>query len=108
MNYRDYISSQKWRRSPARLAELADARDRCRACFEHGTERQPIEVHHATYERLGNEAQGDLLALCRACHLAVTSSIRARRYSTHIAMRADVPLMRDVRNPLGTTEQEKW
>jgi 5-methylcytosine-specific restriction endonuclease McrA len=27
-----------------------------------------VEVHHLTYERLGEERLTDLVALCRSCH----------------------------------------
>jgi hypothetical protein len=97
MEYRSYIASQKWRASPARLVELAEARNRCRICFGHGAETGPIEVHHATYARLGDEAQGDLLALCRSCHAGVTNFLRQRRYERSSPRRADVPQVRDTR-----------
>ncbi len=60
----------------------------------------PIEVHHATYERLGREAVGDLLALCRRCHREVTCFLRRRRYGRRSPRRADVPRLRDTRRPL--------
>lgn len=27
-----------------------------------------LEVHHRTYERVGNERPADVIALCKACH----------------------------------------
>lgn len=39
------------------------------------------DLHHHTYERFGQEQEGDVIFLCRLCHEAVTSAIRARRYA---------------------------
>lgn len=73
MNYWPYIESDKWRNSPVRLAELAEANNRCRICFRPGSKASPIEAHHATYIHLGCEERGELLAICRDCHEEVTS-----------------------------------
>ncbi|WP_213740421.1 hypothetical protein [Bradyrhizobium sp. dw_411] len=97
-NYRHYIASDKWRNSPARLAELAASKDRCRLCFEKGTAAAPLEAHHATYERIGDEAIGDLTALCHRCHVEVTSMLRRRRYQRRRPRRADVLRLRDTRH----------
>lgn len=35
-------------------------------------ERQTLEIHHKTYERLGHELDEDLVALCWTCHDGVT------------------------------------
>lgn len=61
--YREvYLKSDHWRRM-RRLA-LEDADHRCAVC--NATEH--LDVHHRTYERLGNERLTDLLVLCRSCH----------------------------------------
>jgi hypothetical protein len=97
LNYAKYISSEAWRRCPARLAELEAAGHRCRICFQEGTSHSPLEVHHATYRRLGQEEVGDLLALCGPCHREVTTFLRRRRYHRRPPLRADVLRMRDTR-----------
>lgn len=97
MNYWHHIASEKWRKSPARLTELAEAGNRCRICFRFGTTASPLEAHHATYARLGKEALGDLLAVCHDCHVDVTSSLGRRRYRRRRPRRADVPSLRDPR-----------
>jgi hypothetical protein len=96
--YRHYIASEKWRNSPARLTELAEASNRCRLCFVRGTASAPLEAHHATYERTGAEALGDLVALCHECHDKVTSIIRGRRYRRRKPRRANVRIHRDMRD----------
>ncbi|MFK4726066.1 putative HNH restriction endonuclease [Bradyrhizobium niftali] len=82
MDYVAYITSAAWRNNPARLRELAAANFACRLCPSAAATGARIEVHHRTYERLGDEIDGDLVALCSECHLGVTSMLRARRYAT--------------------------
>jgi hypothetical protein len=96
MNYVSYMASHRWRTHPVRLAELQSAAGRCRVCFE----QSPLEAHHATYTRLGCEAVGDLLAVCRPCHVEITTFLRRRRYQSKKPVRTDVPHSRDTRRPL--------
>lgn len=59
-----YYQSDEWK---ARRDECLDlAFHVCYLC--RGLAEQ---AHHLTYERLGNERQEDLMALCRRCHEAV-------------------------------------
>lgn len=61
--YRDeYLRSEHWQLT--RAAALARAENRCQVC--NASSR--LDVHHRTYERLGNEHPGDLTVLCRRCH----------------------------------------
>lgn len=100
MSYKAYISSEKWRKNPVRLAELDAAGHHCRICAAEAKVGSPLEVHHATYQRLGSELVGDLLALCFRCHRDVTSFLRRRRYRRRSPRRADVPRLRDNRRHL--------
>jgi 5-methylcytosine-specific restriction endonuclease McrA len=93
LEYISYIGSEAWRYNPARLKAPSDADGRCRLCYERG----PLEVHHSNYRRLGFERETDLIALCGACHLEVTSIIRARRYSDDKPKRGDVVHLHDAR-----------
>jgi hypothetical protein len=61
--YVDYLQTSWWR--GLRNQALREADYRCREC---GTKRD-LEVHHLTYERLGDELLDDLEVLCRGCHL---------------------------------------
>jgi|SRR6185437_8421156 hypothetical protein len=79
MDYQAYITSSRWRNSPARIAELCAAGYRCRICNQSDAEVE-LQVHHRTYERLGCELPGDLLCVCAECHYEVTSFMRRRRY----------------------------
>lgn len=100
MRYRGYIRSLRWSRNAARLSELASCGGRCRLCFERGSRGAPLQVHHATYRRLGREIVGDLVALCGPCHRDVEDILRRRRYAGRAPIRADVRPLRDGRRPL--------
>lgn len=65
VDYQEYIKTEAWR---AR-AEAAKQRveHRCQICNRPST-RVTLNVHHRTYERLGNERPEDLTVLCRGCH----------------------------------------
>jgi 5-methylcytosine-specific restriction endonuclease McrA len=93
VDYSTYIGSNAWRRNPARLKALADAAGHCRLCY---AERR-LEVHHATYERLGCEHDRDLIALCSICHNDVTNILRGRRYEVAVPLRSDVIRLSDTR-----------
>lgn len=62
VNYEEYIKSYEWKQK----ADAAKARAgyACQVC----NNKQYLNAHHRTYERLGNEADGDILVLCRDCH----------------------------------------
>jgi len=65
MPYSDFLASPEWRLQ--RAATLRRAGGRCQAC----NKEKKLYVHHRTYERRGDEAADDLLALCFECHAAV-------------------------------------
>lgn len=62
VNYAEYLKSDAWQ--TRRAAALRRAEHRCQVCG--AAER--LEVHHRSYERLGNERPADLVVLCRKCH----------------------------------------
>ena len=92
-SYRAYLSSQTWRRSPARLKALSVARGHCRLCHAG---RGALECHHSNYERLGAGRFGDVIALCRPCHKVVTAMLRERDESAY-----------ELDKKLGEAEQSK-
>ena len=89
MDYQAYITSSRWRNSPARQAELEAAGYRCRVCYRPDSEVE-LQVHHRTYERLGCELPGDLLSVCAECHGEITSFLRRRRYREYTPRIFDV------------------
>lgn len=73
--YTQYINSRTWKLK--RREVLKRDNKQCQTCLSG----ENLEVHHKTYEHLGNEPLEDLITLCKHCHEAITSSIRFRRYS---------------------------
>lgn len=65
VDYHKYIKTEAWRER----AEAAKQRvgHRCQIC-NRPSSRVTLDVHHRTYERLGNEQSEDLTVLCRGCH----------------------------------------
>jgi 5-methylcytosine-specific restriction endonuclease McrA len=59
--YQAYIQSSEWKER-SRLERIKNPA--CSLCNKKGI----LVVHHRTYERLGNEANGDLIVLCKECH----------------------------------------
>ena len=61
-DYGSYLRSAEW--AARRSWKIAEADGRCQVCDS----AIGLEVHHRTYERLGDERQSDLVVLCRQCH----------------------------------------
>lgn len=60
--YNVYLKSEQWRKVRARV--LKRAQYRCEGCDECAAS----QVHHLTYENMGNEFLWELRAVCNACH----------------------------------------
>ena len=73
MNYPAYLRSDAWRER--RKAALKRGAYHCALC--HSTDR--LEVHHNTYEHLGNELPDELTVLCHDCH-ELYSKRQPKRY----------------------------
>ena len=72
--YRSYLKSTAWRRK--REAAGVRAGWKCENCgavggAASGLSGKEFNVHHETYDRLGDEAPDDLFYLCRRCHAAL-------------------------------------
>lgn len=62
--YREYLQSEHWMQFRAKIL----SRDHgCRKCGSH----KQLEVHHLTYDRLGEEQNTDVISLCHRCHKAM-------------------------------------
>lgn len=60
--YQAHLASADWQAIKADVMHRAGYR--CEACGQpYG-----LQVHHRTYERMGNEQADDLICLCRDCH----------------------------------------
>lgn len=60
--YQEYLASPEWARIRDRV--LQQYGYRCQGCWD----QEANQVHHLTYEHLGNELMFELLPLCGACH----------------------------------------
>lgn len=60
--YRKYLNSVEWK------VKTAPIRRRNGGMCERCGERKGREVHHKTYERVGNELPSDLIHVCEYCH----------------------------------------
>ena len=74
--YKRYQGSASWKKV-TRPAVLARDGYRCTNPGCDSTYR--LEVHHKTYERVGQEWLDDLTTLCHECHVKVTEANRFRR-----------------------------
>lgn len=63
--YRTYIGSPAWARK--RVQYFVAYGKKCQAC----TATTGLQVHHVSYDRLGDEPLGDLVGLCETCHQLV-------------------------------------
>lgn len=90
MDYWEYIKSDLWKQR--RYAALERADFRCELCGETDN----LNVHHLTYERLGNEDPHDLMVICGGHHWMehfspygklVVKTIKVKPILCHVATR---------------------
>jgi len=62
LSYEEYLQTPEWKER--RKKALSYAKHRCQVC----NSREDLNVHHRTYERLGEELPSDLTVLCHGCH----------------------------------------
>lgn len=63
MSYAEYLASPEWKMR--RAAALERSAHRCQLCAYSG---RNLDVHHNTYQRIGDERPEDLVVLCKLCH----------------------------------------
>lgn len=68
--YEIYINSPRWKEKRVKVLE----RDNylCQSCLE----QEATEVHHTNYTNAGCEPLFELVSVCNACHLTLTSQSR--------------------------------
>lgn len=66
--YNQYLKTDKWRKK--RAAVLERAKGLCEGCRS----KEATQVHHLTYDRVGNEMLFDLVAVCDECHEVIHDS----------------------------------
>ena len=83
-NYKEYLQTNHWKQTKLQYLkshnsnkELNQRAKKIAKCFNSvssgncllcNKETDQLEIHHLTYERLGEEKRGDLVAICRDCH----------------------------------------
>jgi len=60
--YTEYLQTKHWKN--IREIALLRANHKCRMCGS----KEKLQVHHNTYNNLGNERNEDLTVLCKECH----------------------------------------
>ena len=65
--YHEYRLTQKWKEK--RLIVLERDNNLCQGCRKN----KATEVHHLTYEHIGNEMLFELVSVCRSCHNLIHS-----------------------------------
>lgn len=85
--YHEYIESPEWQ--VKREAALERCGRKCQLC----SSTLRLNVHHNTYERLGEELDVDLTVLCRRCHEAFHAKVdpRTKRKMPKAARLAPMP-----------------
>ena len=86
LTYEEYMRSPQWRLK--RGQRLKIDKNTCQQCGATSKQYR-LEVHHLTYERLGDEGIEDLQTLCIICHPLATSEQRRKRYAKRILVLAD-------------------
>jgi hypothetical protein len=62
--YKRYLKSPEWAQRKLRFFAIHPRR--CEACGTYPSKAKLIHLHHASYDRLGNEPDSDLFPLCVA------------------------------------------
>lgn len=83
ISYNDYIHSDEWKKK--REEVFAKYGRRCGICQSVNG----IEVHHLTYDRIGEEMVSDLMPLCRDCHAKITAALQEARNKVDEFMNGD-------------------
>ena len=79
--YKDYLNSEEWKERRNSQIQMDGC---CRFCGK----KEGLQVHHISYERIGDEIPGfDLITLCRGCHERLHEVIKKYKPKSEIAKR---------------------
>lgn len=62
INYNKYLESDHWKEIRKVILDRDD--NKCQLC----SSKERLEVHHNTYDNVGDEKLTDLITLCKYCH----------------------------------------
>lgn len=65
MNYKKYLETEYWKEFRIRI--INSRNNICEECKVN----KLLQVHHLTYENIGNEKDEDVKVLCRSCHCKI-------------------------------------
>ena len=65
--YKRYLRCKHWQQ--LRFEVLKRSNGSCEQCGYKPLKRGCLQVHHKSYENVGNESLKDLIALCPKCHM---------------------------------------
>ena len=68
VGYDNYLNTEHWQLIRSRMITDTSV---CSIC---GKPRRPLQIHHLTYDRVGNELDSDLRLVCAGCHKWIHSS----------------------------------
>lgn len=68
--YERHMRSDRWAAFRRDLFKVRGGA-RCYCCNRHHSVRRPLEAHHVTYQNFGHERPGEVVLICRVCHLMV-------------------------------------
>lgn len=71
VGYNAYLKSDHWLHT--RTDAIIRAGGRCERCNVMPI-NESLQVHHLTYERIGEELPTDLMVLCSTCHMSIHAS----------------------------------
>lgn len=71
--YSEYLESEAWQ--TVLTAARIHSGGRCLAC----NDTKDLHGHHRTYERLYNEAPGDVVMFCESCHNNIHTNVKLTR-----------------------------
>lgn len=66
-SYETYLESQHWKHFSSKV--------RSKKCFCCGSSNK-LQIHHITYERLGEELPQDVITICHNCHWSVHKAVQ--------------------------------
>ena len=72
-SYKKYIESPVWQATRKRFHQSFYCKRKCYIC---GAGECPLDLHHKTYLRLGQELLSDLIELCPVCHSYLHRALR--------------------------------
>lgn len=66
--YKEYLKTDHWRQRRIDIYRICDRK--CQLCGK-SLDLPDANVHHKTYDHVGNELDSDLVLLCQECHKKV-------------------------------------